>query len=124
MTAIRFAFLTGGWASYADGPALMIGSQRPQAVGDPRSSTVIYRMLLSTGAITSAETYTAESPFGNVHRTLHVGGVTSAAASSGGLIGGDISMWMIFSRALHLDLPLRDLAIRVVRARYAIPVAA
>ena len=52
------------------------------------------------------------------------GGLTSAAASSGGLVGGDASLWMIFSTALHLDLPLRDLAIRVVRSRYAIPVAA
>lgn len=116
--------LTAVSHKFADGPALVEMSNRPQPLASAGNQTAIRRLLVSTGVISGIEGDTLGGEVPNAHREFHVGGVNPYGSATGGALqGGDIGSIFIFSTALHFDSSLRDLFERVVRARYAIPVA-
>jgi len=107
---------------YADGPAMQWIANKPQEVGALGNNMCIRTMRVDTGVISETQGDTANGALPNVHREFHVGAVNPfGSAASGALIGGDLSLVMIFDIALHFDTALRDLVVGVIRARYSIP---
>ncbi|WIA56541.1 hypothetical protein N6H05_01565 [Sphingobium sp. WTD-1] len=110
---------------YADGPAMQWMAGKPQEVGALGNNMCIRTMRVDTGVISETQGDTAAGALPNVHREFHVSGVNPyGSAAQGQLVGGDIGLIMLFDVALHFDTALRDLAERVIRARYSIPVPA
>ncbi|KEZ13525.1 hypothetical protein CP98_04980 [Sphingobium yanoikuyae] len=110
---------------FEGGPVLVEMSHRQQPILPSQFQGFIRRMRVDTGFISESGGNTvAGETSGNTHREFHVGAVNPFGSSAGGAIeAGDIGSIFLFSTALHYDISLRALLERVVRARYAIPVA-
>jgi hypothetical protein len=109
---------------YAEGPVVTLMSHKPQAAGGAEKAVAVRRIDVATGATVEVLDDPANCELGNVHREMHVGAVNPYGSAAGGaVVGGDIAIIMLLSRASHLadNLALRDLAERVVRKRLKIP---